>query len=127
MAFLTVIQGGRAEQNSSPMQQRTQAQLENYVRELLLNLYCPEIGVTVCDALAVIRDCCAKKSSLVSSPWVRFSSALNHIGIFVEIASPDEELDEPLYLFVLDTPKLLAAHPELTRFKAILESELEFG
>lgn len=126
MGFLTVIPGGLlAPQAKLP--NPSQVLLENHVRELLLDLYCTEIGVTVREALAVIRDCCLKKSSLATSPWVRFSSALNAVGIFVEIAAPDEDLDVPLYLFVMDTPKLLAAYPELAEFKLILQEEIEFG
>ena len=126
MGFLTVIPGRiLAQRAHSPIS--TKVSRENHVRELLLDLYCPEIGVTVRGALAVIRDCSINKSSLVTSPRLRFTRELNLLGIFVEIASPDEELDVPLYLLVLDVPKLLKAHPDLTEFKAILETVLEFG
>jgi hypothetical protein len=128
MAFLTVIQGGLSPKRVlPPAQEQDQLSLENRVRELLLDIYCPKIGVNIRNALAVIRDCSIKKASLVTSPRLRFTHELNQLGIFVDIATPDEELEVPLYLRVLFSERLIKAHPHLAGFKAILDTEFAFG
>ena len=120
-------EGAGADVHGFPHTAATQSQLENHVRELLLNLYLPEIGLDVRDALAVIRDCSVKKLPLASSPRLRFTRQLNDRGIFVEVAFPEEGLDVPLYLYVLGTDLLLSAQPELTEYRTIFDTEIAFG
>jgi hypothetical protein len=127
MAFLTVIQGGLSlKKVLPPAPAQDQLSLENRVRELLLDIYCPKIGVNIRDALAVIRDCSIKKLPLATSKRLPYTHELNELGIFVMIASPDEDLDVPLYLVVVLQEELIKAHPHLAEFKDLFEAEDEF-